>query len=200
MSTLDASLQTERPSCTLPWDWYKGAIPDNVFVDETAYIETTYSFSLYRSELSDGVRIGRGSSTYLGTMFDVGPKAQVIIGDFCLIHGAWFMCDSLIEIGPHALISWNVVFMDSYGVWFDPAARRRQLENVPRTAARRLERCGAAKPIRVGPTVWIGFDCIVMAGVTIGEGSIIGARSVVTADVPPFSIAAGNPARVIRKI
>jgi acetyltransferase-like isoleucine patch superfamily enzyme len=63
-----------------------------------------------------------------------------------------------------------------------------------------MPRGAPAKPIQVGRNVWIGFDCVVLPGVTIGEGSVVGARSVVTRDVPPFTLVAGNPAREIRKI
>lgn len=55
-----------------------------------------------------------------------------------------------------------------------------------------------SKPIRICDGVWIGEKVSVMPGVTIGEKSIIGANSVVTRDVPPYCIAAGNPARVIK--
>jgi acetyltransferase-like isoleucine patch superfamily enzyme len=185
---------------TLPWDWYPGTIPANVSVDESAYLETSYSFLLYRSEQPEGVRIGRGSTTYLGTMFDVGTKGRVTIGNYSLIHGAWFICDSEIEVGDYALISWNVVFMDSYGVSTDPVERRKQLKELPFDSSRLMPRGAPAKPIRVGRNVWIGFDCVVLPGVTIGNGAIVGARSVVTEDVPPFTIVAGNPARVIRQI
>jgi len=63
-----------------------------------------------------------------------------------------------------------------------------------------MPRGAPAKPISIRHNVWIGFDCVVLPGVTIGEGSVVGARSVVTEDVPPYTIVAGNPARVIRKI
>lgn len=56
-----------------------------------------------------------------------------------------------------------------------------------------------ARPCSVGKNVWIGFGVIVLPGVTIGDNCIIGAGSVVTKDIPPNSIAAGNPARVLRK-
>jgi maltose O-acetyltransferase len=56
------------------------------------------------------------------------------------------------------------------------------------------------KPIIVKDGVWIGAGAIVLAGVTIGENSVIGAGSVVTRDVPPFTVVAGNPARVIKQI
>jgi virginiamycin A acetyltransferase len=51
----------------------------------------------------------------------------------------------------------------------------------------------------IGNDVWIGYDSLIMAGVKIGDGAIIAARSVVTADIPPYAIAGGNPARVVRQ-
>lgn len=50
----------------------------------------------------------------------------------------------------------------------------------------------------IGNDVWIGYDALIMAGVTIGDGAIIAARAVVTADVPPYAIVGGNPARILR--
>lgn len=55
-------------------------------------------------------------------------------------------------------------------------------------------------PVRIGKRVWIGENAVILPGVTIGEGSVIGASAVVTKDVPPFSVAAGNPAKVVRQI
>jgi acetyltransferase-like isoleucine patch superfamily enzyme len=185
---------------TLPWDWYPGTIPENVVLDPTAYIETTFSFHLYRSEAPVGLRVGRGASMYLGTMFDAGPRARITLGDYALVHGARIICDEEIAIGAYALISWNVVLMDTYRVPLDPAERRRELEHVPRRRPRRLEGTGPARPVRIGRNVWIGFDACVLPGVSIGEGAVVGARSVVIADVPPFTVVAGNPARVVRRL
>jgi acetyltransferase-like isoleucine patch superfamily enzyme len=189
-----ASASTLR---TLPWDWHPGTVPPNVVLDESAYLETTYSFWLYRSELQEGVQIGRGTTVYLGSMFDVGRRGRVVIGDFVLVNGAWFICDAAIEVGDHALISWNVVFMDSYRAPLDPSARRSFLKE--RSSGKR-ESAETPRPIRIGRNVWIGFDCCILPGVTIGEGAIVGARSVVASDVPPYTVVAGNPARVIRQI
>ena len=185
---------------TVPGDWYPGSIPENVVVGEDAYVETSFSFFLYRSEADVGVRIGRGASTYLGTMFDVGPRGRVSLGDFALVHGARIICDEAVEIGDYALVSWNVVLMDSYRVPVDPEERRGELERVPRRPARYIDAEVPARPIRIGRNVWIGFESCVLPGVTIGEGAIVGARSVVLEDVPPYTIVAGNPARVIRRI
>ncbi len=51
----------------------------------------------------------------------------------------------------------------------------------------------------IGNDVWIGYDALIMPGVTIGDGAIIAARSVVAADVPPYAIVAGNPAQIVRQ-
>jgi len=184
----------------LPWDWYQGEIPENVVIDSTAYVETSYSFRFFRSEVQGGAEYGRGASTYLGTMFDVGPKGRVKLGDYALVHGARIICDNEILIGNHALISWNVVLMDTYRLPADAAGRRRELELMPQRRLRIAAADVAVRPIHIGPNVWIGFETCVLPGVTIGQGSVIGARSVVTTNVPPFTIVAGNPARIVRPL
>jgi len=189
-----------NPDRTLPWDWYPGRIPENVAVDETAYIETTFSFYFFRSRLPQGAEIGRGASTYLGTMFDVGPRGRVTLGAYALVHGARIVCDSEIVIGDYALISWNVVLMDSYRVPFNPLDRRKELELLPTRQPRLAAADVPARPIRIERNVWIGFDACVLPGVTIGEGSIVGARSVVIEDVPPYTVVGGNPARATRQL
>jgi acetyltransferase-like isoleucine patch superfamily enzyme len=92
------------------------------------------------------------------------------------------------------------VLMDTYRVPFDAELRRAELDLVPTRALRLAHADVPVKPIRIERNVWIGFDACVLPGVTIGEGSVIGAKSVVTADVPPFTVVAGNPARVIRSL
>jgi acetyltransferase-like isoleucine patch superfamily enzyme/coenzyme F420-reducing hydrogenase beta subunit len=56
----------------------------------------------------------------------------------------------------------------------------------------------ASKPVIIGNDVWIGFQCMILPGVTIGDGAVIAACSVVTKDIPPYSMAGGNPAKIIR--
>lgn len=184
---------------TLPWDWHPGHIPENVAVHPEAYVETSYSFELFRSRKSEAVAIGRGSSIYLGVMFDLGEQARVKIGDFVLMNGARIICDREITIGDYALISWNVVLMDTRRVPPDATARRQGLAQAHSLFPRRVAVEVEARPIQIGTGVWIGFDCCILPGVTIGDGAVVGARSVVTENVPAFSVAVGNPARVIRQ-
>ncbi len=133
-------------------------------------------------------------------MFDVGPRGRVELGEFALVHGARIICDNEVTIGDYALISWNVVFMDTYRLPFDVPSRRKELERIPAHPLRVASGDVTARPIRIERNVWIGFDACVLPGVTIGEGSVVGAKSVVTESVPPFTVVAGNPARVIRKL
>jgi acetyltransferase-like isoleucine patch superfamily enzyme len=185
---------------TLPGDWYAGVVPENVVLDETAYVQTSFVFHLYRSRQAAGVEIGRAASVYLGTMFDVGPHGRVSVGEYALVNGARIICEERIEIGDYALISWNVVLMDSYRVSLDPGERRRELVRVPHCQPRLLAGLSRPRPIHICRNVWIGFDACVLPGVTIGEGSVVGARSVVVEDVPPYTVVAGNPARVVRRL
>lgn len=53
--------------------------------------------------------------------------------------------------------------------------------------------------IEIGNDVWVGYDALIMSGVKIGDGAIVGARSVVTKDVPPYAIVGGTPAKIIKK-
>ncbi|MGM9949872.1 MAG: sugar O-acetyltransferase [Lysinibacillus sp.] len=67
-------------------------------------------------------------------------------------------------------------------------------------AEQRAEGIGSSKPITIEDDVWIGANCTVIGGVTIGKGSIIGAGSVVTKDIPAGVIAVGNPCRILREV
>ena len=81
---------------------------------------------------------------------------------------------------------------------FDVALRRCALERVALGRPRPLAADVPAHPIRIERNVWIGFEACVHPGVSIGEDAVVGARSVVTEDVPPGAVVAGNPARVVR--
>jgi acetyltransferase-like isoleucine patch superfamily enzyme len=188
------------PDRRIPDDWFPGIVPENVVLDPTAYLETTYSFQLFRSLEPVALVVGRGTSVYLGVMFDFGPQARMRIGNYVLMNGARIVCDSEITIGNHCLISWNVVLMDTYRLPLDARERRLELAQVPLRCPRRTSAQTDAQPIHIESNVWIGFDSCVLPGVTIGCGSVVGARSVVTVDVPPYTIVAGNPARIIRQI
>src|SRR5205823_705920 len=112
-----------NPDRTIPGDWYPGRVPENVLLDPTAYLETSYSFLLFTSRRPGAIEIGPGSSLYLGVMFDLGANARFKVGSYVLMNGARIICDSEITIGDYSLISWNVVLMDTYRLSLEPLRR-----------------------------------------------------------------------------
>ncbi len=184
----------------LPWDWHDGMLPSSTVLHEESMVESSYSFLLDRSQPPYGVLVERGTSTYGGTMFDLGPRGRMTFGQFCMTNGTRFVCDERITVGDYCLLAWNVVIMDTYRTPLDPLARRRALRGEPPTQPRRFVAESETRPVAIGDAVWIGFDSVVLPGVTIGDGVIVGARSVVNSDCEPWTIVAGNPARVIRKL
>jgi len=177
-------------------DWYPGTVPDNALIDATAYVGSSHSFVRCRSELPVGVHVARGASLCDATSLDVGPHGVVRLGEFALVNAARIVCDASVEIGDYALVSWDVLLMDTYRVPFDPVERGRAVVGVRGPA---LD-ASAARPIHIGPRSWIGFGVCVLPGVRIGESSIVAARSVVAVDVPPHVVVAGNPARIVRRL
>ncbi len=119
-------------------------------------------------------------------------QAHAYIGDDCLLSSA-----AGIEIGAHALLAHGVQIFDNDSHPLDPAARRRDYESVRTSGVRETI---AAAPVRIGAQAWIGFGAIILKGVTIGENSVVAAGSVVTRDVPPDAVAAGNPARLVKSL
>jgi acetyltransferase-like isoleucine patch superfamily enzyme len=181
-------------------DWFDGIVPLCVDVDPQAHVESAYTFALCRAEREHSVRVGRAAHIYSSTLFDIGALGSVEVGAFAMLNGVRLVCEARIEIGAYAAISWNVVIMDSYRVSRDPARRRALIERAGAPLHRLLDTEAPARPVRLHDNVWLGFDVCVLPGVTIGEGSVVGARSVVCSDVPAYTLVAGNPARPVREL
>lgn len=115
------------------------------------------------------------------------PGATISIGEKTRIHGSCLHAYSSISIGRRCLIAANCQLADGNG-------HDLSFEDVEN----RINTIGDSFPIVVEDCVWIGSNCIVLPGVTIARGAVVGAGSVVTKDIPPMVVAAGNPARVIR--
>jgi maltose O-acetyltransferase len=119
-----------------------------------------------------------------------------------------FHCDYgyNIRVGRNCFINYNCVFLDCAAIEIGddlqmaPAVQLYAAYHPLDRQTRVVDALEYAKPIRIGNGVWIGGGAIVLPGVTIGDGAVIGAGSVVTHDVPPDTLALGNPARLIRSI
>ena len=115
--------------------------------------------------------------------------ARIRIGSGTFLNiGVMVASVELVEIGDHCMFA-NGCFVTDGSHRFDDPFRP-----VP------WQGFTTKGPTRVGDNVWCGVNVVITTGVTIGERSVIGANSVVTTDIPPRSIAAGAPARVLRTI
>lgn len=125
--------------------------------------------------------------------------------------GTWvrppFYCDYgwQTHLGPRCFVNFNAVFLDvaritiGADVQIGPNVQlltaTHPVEPEPRRA-----RWEAAAPITIGDNAWLGGGVIVLAGVTIGDNTVVGAGAVVTRDLPPNTVAVGNPARPVRTL
>lgn len=144
------------------------------------------------SQLAQRDRILRKLLGSAGEDICIEPTLQcsygfnLFVGDhFFANNNCMFMDDVPIRFGSHVLIGPNCAFYTA----------RHPLHPLPRRE--KLER---ALPITVGDDVWFGGRCTVLPGVTIGDGAVIGAGSVVTRSIPANVIAVGNPCRILRPI
>jgi acetyltransferase-like isoleucine patch superfamily enzyme len=117
----------------------------------------------------------------LKTVITVMPGACLLIGDHSFINDGANICAAIrIEIGPFAKIGNQTTIIDTAFHDVSPS-------NPRKTA-----------PIVIGRNVWIGVNCVILPGVTIGDHCVIGAGTVVTKSLPPRSVVAGVPARTIK--
>ena len=148
----------------------RNEILDELFPD---YGEGLFLQGPIQIDYGSNVHFGRG--VYANFNFTVLDICPVTIGDN-------------VYMGPNVSL---------YGALhpLDPDERRSYMNAEGRVTDKEY-----GKPIRIGSDTWIGGSVTILAGVTIGEGCVIGAGSVVTKDIPPHSLAFGNPARVQREI
>ncbi len=126
-----------------------------------------------------------GDDTKVGSFVEIQKNAR--IGRNCKISSHTFICEG-VEIEDEVFVGHNVSFInDKY-----PAA-------VNDGGSLQTEADWQVVPTRVKRRASIGTSATILCGVTIGEGAVVGAGSVVTKDVPPGVVVAGNPARVLRR-
>ncbi|NLP09473.1 N-acetyltransferase [bacterium] len=134
--------------------------------------------NLYGCEIGDGTKIG--------TFVEIQKGAT--IGKNCKISSHTFICEG-VHIEDHCFIGHNVTFIN------DKYPRATTGDGSLQTEADWI-----CEPTFVKRGASIGSSVTILCGLTIGENAIVGAGSVVTKDVPPNSVVAGNPARVLRKL
>jgi len=134
-------------------------------------------------------------------------SGKISIGDRSYIGGGTSLISiDEIKIGNDVIISWGCTIYDhnSHSIYWgervDDIVNAGKFDNNRNKEHGKNWNVVKHKKIIIKDKVWIGFDVVILKGVTIGEGAVIGARSVVTKDVEPFTVVAGNPAVVVKSI
>ena len=168
--------------------------------DQRIYLNDGYPDVVYLKNVVDDPDIEVGEHTYyhdfrndprdfvknniLYHFPELGHHDKIVIGKYCsLACGTKFIC----PLANHSFTS-----LANYP--FPLIAEHWELDDSF------MDKISTLKgPTIVGNDVWIGYDAVIMPGVHIGDGAVVGTRSVVTRDVPPYTVVAGDPARPIRK-
>jgi acetyltransferase-like isoleucine patch superfamily enzyme len=126
------------------------------------------------------------------------PGATIVVGDRTFMGSSIVSVADNVRIGSDVLISWGVNIADHDSHSLDWAGRRDDVRNWLR-GEKDWSQVSVA-PVLISDKAWIGMNSIILKGVTVGEGAVVGAGSIVTKDVAPWTVVAGNPARPIRKV
>lgn len=146
------------------------------------------------------IRVGR-HSVIKGELLTFAHGGSISMGEYCFLGEDSHVWSAVnIEIGDRVLISHGVNIFDNATHPIGPKARHAQFRSIVLEGRHPDAIDLNEAPVRIEQDVLIGCTSVILSGVRIGEGAVIGAGSVVTRDVPPFVIAAGNPANVIREL
>ncbi len=181
---------------TQKWRWYeRSSLPWNrarihwEFMRREAFVRWPVHGNVLEA-LRDG-RLEIGANTLLepGVWLTAPAPGRIRIGSGAFLNlGVMIAAVELVEIGDHCMLANGCFVSDGNHRFDDPH------KPVP------WQGFTTKGPTRIGDNVWCGANVVVCSGVTIGERCVIGANSVVTSDIAPWSIAAGSPARVLRAI
>jgi acetyltransferase-like isoleucine patch superfamily enzyme len=152
-----------------------------------------------------------GEGTSVRTPFRIGGASGISLGANVNIgEGCWFQTidGGVIEIGDRCHFAGNVVISAAGSIVLEPKVivarnvhildhqHRYDVPGVPVLEQGQT----AARPVRLGEGSWIGANVVILPGVTVGRQAVVGANSVVRADVPPATVVGGTPARVLAEI
>jgi acetyltransferase-like isoleucine patch superfamily enzyme len=161
-------------------------------------VDSSSELSLSNCRLKTGCKIDVDRDTMIpGTLVFDRENATISIGKRVFISGTIIAAEK-IEIGDDVMISWGVTVVDHNSHSISFSERADDVTNW-RKGKKDWTHVKIA-PVTICDKVWIGFNALILKGVTIGEGAVVGAGAVVTKDVPAWTIVGGNPARIIREI
>jgi acetyltransferase-like isoleucine patch superfamily enzyme len=193
----DATLDAARLRLWVQkWRWYeRNSLPWNrarihlEFMRRDAFVRWPVHGNVLEALREGRLEIGANTLFEPNVWITAPGAARIRIGGGSFLNlGVMVAAAELVEIGEHCMLANGCFVSDSSHRYEDPH------RPVP------WQGFTSKGPTRVGDNVWCGAGVVITSGVTVGERCVIGANSVVTTDIPAFSIAAGAPARVLRTI
>ena len=179
---------------------------ENLQIDSSSHLSN--SFSIRQDVPSVEQRLIIGKDCIIGGQFIFeSSEGKITIGNHSFIGSSTFISRSSITIGNNVTIAWGSTIYDHDSHSLDYMERRKDIDDEladlrskQNMIAHKNWDVVKNKPIKICDDAWIGMNCIILKGVTIGEGAIVGAGSVVTKDVPAWTVVAGNPAKVVKTL
>ena len=178
------------------WRWYeRNSLPWNrlaihrEFMKRGAFVRWPVQGNVLEAFREGRLEVGEGTLFEPNVWITCPGEARISIGAGTFLNGGVMVAaHELVEIGDHCMFA-NGCFISDASHRFDDPEKPVTWQGFT-----------SKGPTRIGDNVWCGANVVVTTGVTIGERCVIAANSVVTRDVPPFSIAAGAPAKVVKRV
>jgi acetyltransferase-like isoleucine patch superfamily enzyme len=192
----DGDLARQARLWVQKWRWYeRNSLPWNrariywEAMRREAFIRWPVHGNVLEALREGRLQLGKGALLEPDVWITAPGSARVRIGEGTFLNlGVMIAAEELVEIGDHCMLANGCFVTDSSHRYDDPE------KPVP------WHGFTTKGPTKIGDNCWLGANVVVTSGVTIGERCVIGANSVVTRDIEPFSVAAGAPAKVLRKI
>ena len=165
-------------------------------------------FNIDVREKRNDIVLSIGNNSFVDSTFVFEKNTgNISIGDNCHIGNSTFISINKITIEDDVTIAWGCTFYDHNSHSLDWMERKKDqekeidnLKNNNNIIFGKNWDTVKNEPIKICSKAWIGMNCIVLKGVTIGEGAVVAAGSVVTKDVEPWTVVGGNPATFIKRL
>lgn len=183
---------------------------DYIKIDPTAIIAPNASLTIFEAPSEPTVMLEIGPGSHIFSTFSLlRESARITIGRDCQLGASQFIAAGRLDIRDDVIMAWGctIIDTDTHSVdWIERSqdvakCRRAWVETGGRNISRDHDWSTIPiAPVTIGSKSWIGFNASLLKGTTIGEGSIVGAASVVSGPVPDWTIVAGNPAQEVRRV
>jgi acetyltransferase-like isoleucine patch superfamily enzyme len=180
---------------------------EKYIVKGESYLISPFTLNLRNIE-KNKIYLEVGDNTMLSCQITFETQeGKIVIGNNSFIGSSQLICRNKITIEDNVFVAWGCSIYDHNSHSINYKDRQKDIQQQLEDFKKGLNfienknwNVVKSSPILIKSNAWIGMNCIILKGVTIGEGAIVGAGSVVTKDVPDWTVVGGNPAKVIREL